>query len=58
MNCLFRLLLFCSGLLILFLWYVYLDDRLKGVVFFWFIPLLGGFLIIASIAEGGDKEKD
>jgi hypothetical protein len=30
----------------------------KELFFFWFIPLLGGFLIIASIAEGGDKEKD
>jgi hypothetical protein len=50
-----KLLSLIAGLAILILWWIYFDDRLKGVVFFWFIPFFGVVLILASI---GYYDKD
>lgn len=53
---LLRLIYFILGVVILYSWGFNLDNRLKGVVFFWFIPLLGLGLLAGALGSHSKKE--
>jgi hypothetical protein len=50
-----RLILFFVGILLLGSWLI-MDNRLKGVVFFWAFPLIGVLCIILALVIKGDKK--
>lgn len=53
-----RIVAFLTGSLFLGSW-LFMDESLKGVVFFWSFPLFGLYLIISSIfsRNSGDDNK-
>ena len=57
MNFIGRILYLIIGIILFGSW-LYMDDRLKGVVFFWAFPIIGLLLICVAIFAGSDKTNE